>query len=413
MPGDDPGLLSSTLPRHPYLTASILGTGGGIKESADDFVVTEIPAYGPCGSGEHLYLTIEKRGVTTLEAIRLIARTLRLPEREIGYAGMKDSVGVTRQTLSLPRVRPEDAAGMSLKGVRVLSAVRHSNKLKLGHLRGNRFSVVLRGVGEDAPERAQAVLEILSRRGVPNRFGYQRYGGQGNSHLIGGAMLRRDWQGAVDLLMGVPEAVRDDQWRAAIEAYRRGEPGEALRLMPGHCRGERDVLQRLLSRPGAWEKAFTAVHPRLRKLYLSAWQSSLFDRVVDLRLDGIDRLLPGDLAWKHVNGACFLVEDAQAEQPRAETFEVSATGPLFGPKMKLPEGEALAMEERVLAEAGIGRDSFQGERELRLEGERRPLRVPLEEPRLTREGEEALRLEFTLPRGSYATALLREITKNF
>jgi tRNA pseudouridine13 synthase len=396
-----------------YLTAHLPGCGGVIKQSPDDFIVTEIPAYEPCGSGEHLYLTIEKRGLTTLEAIRLIARSLSMPEREIGYAGMKDSVGVTRQTISVPRIRPEEVAGLSLKGVSVLSAVRHTNKLKLGHLKGNRFSVIVRSVDEGALASATAILKLLMERGVPNRFGFQRYGVQGNSHLIGAAMLRGDWKGAVDLLMGNPEALRDEQWRSAVQAYQRGEQGEALRLLPRHCDSERSVLQRLISRPGAWEKAFGAVHPRLRKLFLSAYQSSLFDRVVEERLNGIDRIMEGDLAWKHVNGACFLVEDMEQEQPRAERFEISPSGPMFGSKMMQPQGEARAMEERILVEEGLSLASFGAAQSgVAMEGLRRPLRVPLGAPSCRQEGSD-LRLEFSLPKGSYATSVLREITKNF
>ena len=294
---------------HPYLTAGIPGTGGSIKESPDDFIVEEIPAYQPCGSGEHLYLTIEKRGMTTPEAIRRIAAALKVPERDVGYAGMKDAVGVTRQTISLQKVKSEVALAMRLDGITVVSAVLHGNKLKLGHLKGNRFRITIRGVGAHATESAAAILAVLQQRGVPNYFGYQRYGAQGNSHLIGAALLRRDWRGAVDALIGDPAAVQDEAWRAAISAYRQGDPAGALRLMPRHCRSERDVLQRLIAHPDAWERAFSAVHPRLRKLYLSALQSWLFDKVVELRLEQIDRVRAGDLAWKHVNGACFLVED--------------------------------------------------------------------------------------------------------
>ena len=399
-----------TVTPHRYLTADIRGTGGVIKEIAEDFVVEEIPAYEPCGSGEHCYLTIEKQGITTLEAIRRIARRLNVPERDMGYAGMKDSVGVTRQTISVQRINPEDVAGRGVDGVRIISAVRHTNKLKLGHLKGNRFLIKVRGV--TSPDAAGSVLDVLQQRGVPNYFGYQRYGAQANSHLIGAAMLSRDWRGAVDHLIGEPEAVRDEQWRAAISAYRQGDIVAALRGMPGHCRSEHDVLQRLASRPDAWEKAFSAVHPRLRKLYLSACQSYLFDRVVELRLAEIDRVMPGDLAWKHVNGACFLVEDVAAEGPRAAQFEISATGPMFGCKMKYPAGAPLELEQQVLTEAGIQAEQFDLGGGLRMEGERRPLRVPLGEPAFRVEADTIL-LEFSLPRGSYATSVLREITKTF
>src|SRR4051812_35491976 len=121
-----------------YLTSNISGTGGIIKSSADDFVVEEIPAYEPCGSGEHCYLRIEKRGIPTLEAIRRVAAGLRISEREIGYAGMKDSTGVTRQTISVQHVSPEKIAALKPEGITILAAVRHTNKLRLGHLKGNR-----------------------------------------------------------------------------------------------------------------------------------------------------------------------------------------------------------------------------------------------------------------------------------
>ena len=395
-----------------YLTEHIPGTGGVIKASMDDFLVTEIPAYEPCGFGEHIYLTIEKRGATTLEAISRIARKLRIREKDIGYAGMKDSFGITRQTISAQRIRPEDAAEITLDGVRVLSAVRHTNKLRLGHLKGNRFTVVARGVSGDALEYADKVLDVLAKRGVPNCFGMQRYGVRGNSDLIGYAMARRDWKEAVDLLIGDPAEIRDEAWREAVSAYVRGAVEKSFKLMPRHCGGERDALRSLLKRPDDWEKAFAALNPRLKKIFLSACQSRLFDRVLQQRLTTIDRVMTGDVAWKHDNGACFLVDDAAAEQPRAERFEISATGPMFGSGMKQPEGRPREMEEEILAGEGISPDSLNLGVGLRMEGTRRPLRVPLTEPYLRKLGD-ALYLEFALPKGAYATSVMREITKTF
>ncbi|GFE56198.1 tRNA pseudouridine(13) synthase TruD [Geobacter sp. AOG1] len=393
-----------------YLTAHIPGTGGTIKETPEDFQVTEIPLYHPCGTGEHTYAEIEKRGVTTLDALRRIARALEVSDRDMGYAGMKDARGITRQTVSIPRVDPQRVLDLELPGIRVLAAVRHTNKLKLGHLAGNRFLIRLRNVEPLALERAGAVLRVLTERGVPNRFGEQRYGAQGNSHLIGGSWLRGDYRGAVDALMGEPELVRDERWQTAIAAYRRGELEESLRLFPGHCRTERDVLQRLVKNPGAWGKALNAVHPRLKKLYLSAYQSFLFDRLLETRLAGFDRVMAGDLAFKHDNGACFLVTDPVVEAPRAERFEISPSGPLFGCKMTSPEGEPGAMEASLLAGEGLTPASFDLPGGMRLEGERRSLRVPLREPLLKGDGADLV-LEFSLPKGSYATAVLREIIK--
>jgi tRNA pseudouridine13 synthase len=398
-----------------YLTTDIPGTGGIIKETPEDFQVEEIPLYLPSGTGEHTYVVIEKRGITTLEAMRRISRALNVTERDMGYAGMKDAVGVTRQTFSIPRVAPELCSSLELPGIRVLSALRHGNKLKPGHLAGNRFRLRIRGVMGDALQLAEATLKVLAFRGVPNYFGVQRYGAQGNSHLIGRAMVRGDWREAFDTVIGEPSGIRDDRWRAAIEAYRQGDLEESIRTFPGHCRTERDILQRLAKRPDAHEKAFYAIQPRLKKLYLSAYQSSLFDRLLEARLlgkteAGFDRVVTGDLAIKHDNGACFLVTDGEAEAPRAAAFEISPSGPMFGCRMRFPEGEPRKLEEALLDGENLALENFNLAGGLAMDGERRPLRVPLAEPWVGQEGEDLV-LSFALPRGSYATSVLREIIK--
>ncbi len=393
-----------------YLTEDIPGIGGTIKEEPEDFLVEEIPLYSPEGAGEHTFTLIEKRGITTLEAIRRFSNALGLPDREIGYAGMKDARGVTRQTISIPRTPPERLLALDLSGIKVISAERHRNKLKLGHLSGNSFRIRIRGVNTDASTQAAKVLAVLQERGVPNYFGPQRYGAQGNSHLIGRAMLRQDYREAVDLLMGDPDKVRDERWQNAIEAYNRGEIAESLSLLPGHCRIEREVLQRLAKRPESWEKAFQSVHPRLKVLYLSAFQSFLFDRLLNERLANLDRMMLGDLAWKHINGACFTVMNEELENERAGSFEISPTGPLFGCKMKLPEGRPLTMELAILHAEGLTPANFDLPGGLRMEGERRPLRIPLGASGMRRE-DDTIILEFSLPKGAYATSVLREIMK--
>jgi tRNA pseudouridine13 synthase len=393
-----------------YLTAQVPGTGGSIKETPEDFLVEEIPAYLPSGQGEHCYAVIEKRGIATLEALRRLSKALGVQERDLGYAGMKDAVGVTRQTVSIPRVAPEKVLSLQLPGITILSATLHGNKLRLGHLKGNRFRIRVREVLPGAAAAASESLALLERRGVPNRFGVQRYGVQGNSHKIGGAVLRRDFKQAVDTLIGDPAAVSDERWRLAIEAYRRGELAESLSLFPGHFRVERELIGRLLQRPDGYERGFNSVPPRLKRLYLSAYQSALFDEVLERRLDSLGELFQGDIAFKHENGACFLVTDAAAEAARAEAFEISPTGPMFGCSMMEAQGTQGELERALLAAQGLTLESFNLSGGLRMEGERRPLRVPLREPVVQQEGEHLV-LEFSLPRGSYATAVLGEVMK--
>lgn len=395
---------------YPYLTSDIPGTGGIFKESIEDFEVTELPLYTPCGSGEHAYMVVEKKGLTTLEMLHRLAKATGIPEREIGYAGMKDARGVTRQTVSVPRVAPEQLLALEIPGVRILSAVRHNNKLRLGHLSGNSFRIRLRQVCDGALQHAAAALDILRGRGVPNYFGEQRYGSQGNSAAIGRSLLQGDCEGAVRALIGTPEAVRDERWQRGIVAFRDGDLPAALELFPGSCRTEREIVRTLLRRPGEWDRGVKAIHPRLISLYLSACQSELFDGVVAARMPDIDAILAGDIACKHANGACFRVEDLQEARQRAASFEISATGPMFGRKMLLPDGAVAAMEGAVLDAAGLSPESFTRDGQFRTEGERRPLRVPLMDPKAWMDGEELL-LEFALPKGAYATSVLREIMK--
>ena len=394
-----------------YLTAEIAGTGGTIKGTPEDFLVEEIAAYQPSGQGEHCYATIEKRGIATLEALRRISKALGVQERDIGYAGMKDAVGVTRQTISIPRVAPDKVLALQIPGVSVLSAVLHGNKLRLGHLKGNRFVIRVRGVVPEAAARAGEAIAILEKRGVPNRFGSQRYGVQGNSHRIGAAVLRGDFKDAVDTLIGDPAAVSDERWRQAIEAYRRGEIAESLALFPGHFRVERELLGRLVQRPDAFDRAFNSVQPRMKRLYLSAFQSSLFDRVLESRLDRLEEIAEGDIAFKHENGACFLVKDAAAELGRAQGFEISATGPMFGCTMMEPEGAQQELERATLEGEGLTPASFNLPGALRMDGERRPLRVQLVGAAVA-EQDGDLVVSFSLPRGSYATCVMSEIMKS-
>lgn len=392
-----------------FLTTAIPGTGGSIKETLEDFLVEEIPLYLPCGEGEHLYLEVEKRGLTTFDLLQRLAKALRIKEREIGYAGLKDARATTRQTLSLPGVAPEAVTGLSIDGVRILSARRHRNKLRLGHLAGNRFRIRVRGVAAGALDSARATLEQLQRQGVPNRFGQQRYGVLGNSHRIGGCLLRRDYAGAIGEIIGDPARIDHPRWRQGAEAFAAGDLEAALQALPGRLRDERALLHALQAGQSA-EAAVLAMPRKLLRLYLSAWQSALFDRLVTERLQNLGTLWPGDLAYKHDNGACFLVSDPAVEQLRADRFEISPSGPLFGHKLTPAQQQAGELEAALLATEGLNLDDLRLGGGLSLEGERRPLRVPLQDAAAQAEGDDLL-LSFALPKGSYATCVLAEVIK--
>ena len=392
-----------------FLTSQLPGTGGSIRQQPEDFQVDELPLYEPCGEGDHLYLHVEKCGLTTYDLLRELAAALNCNERDLGYAGLKDARAITRQTVSVPLCRPEDVKGLQIPGVTILSAVLHRNKLRPGHLAGNRFRIRVHQPEPAARQRADAILGVLEDLGVPNRFGEQRYGALGNSHQIGGAILHGDFNSAVDAIIGDPANINHPGWQQAAAAYRSADLATAIAKLPRHCRPERQLLEMIRAGKSP-QQAVGAMPRKLLRLYLSAYQSSLFDRLVDMRLGSLERLWPGDLAYKHSNGACFLVKDPTAEQPRADAFEVSPTAPLFGYKIKLAEGQAGLLEQSLLDKVKLTLEAFNLSGGLAMEGERRPLRVPIASPECRMDGDDLL-LSFSLPKGSFATTVLAEVMK--
>lgn len=330
------------------------GCGAGLfdgryKVEPEDFVVEEVPAYEPSGDGQHVWLWVEKRGLSTLDMLKEFGRQLGRHEKSFGIAGLKDARAISRQWVSVDLGDERACRELDGDGFRVLKVSRHGNKLRLGHSRGNRFEIVLRNCSDGALEIAQANLAELAEKGVPNYFGEQRFGKRGAN---------------------LPKG---------LEALR-GDARQMSRRMPRRVFG----------------------------LVLSAVQSELFNRVVMKRLDRLGTILPGDLAQLHKNGAVFTVEDPDKEQPRADALELSPSGPMPGPDMMVPSGEPLELELQALEELGLSGEEFNDLPFGLARGERRPLRCPLKSPS-ARAHEHGVHVGFTLPKGSYATSVLREL----
>lgn len=393
-----------------WLTAELPGTGGIYKEHPEDFQVEEIPSYPCSGNGEHLYLWIEKEGISTHELLTQLKRGLQVNQREIGYAGLKDARARTRQMISVPARSAARLDKLQLRKARILQSQLHGNKLRLGHLAGNRFTIKLRDTHPDAEQRATTILRKLEQLGVPNRFGEQRYGVLGNSATLGLLLLQKNYLQFCRELLGDPSLIRNNEWQAAATAYRQDKLPECLKLLPQHMTNERRLIRTLLDGKGHRQAALTLPHNLLR-LYLSACQSHLFDQLLTQRLPNLQQLHKGDLAYKHVNGACFQVEDAASEQPRADRFEISPTAPLFGFKVMQATGFTGEKEHALLTATGLTLASWRSEKGLAMPGERRPLRVPLLQAKIAAANPADITLSFSLPKGSYATSVLSEIIK--
>jgi tRNA pseudouridine13 synthase len=295
----------------------------------------------------------------------------------------------------------------------VLSTALHTNKLRTGHLAGNRFRIRIREVGPDAEARSRAVLEILSRRGVPNYYGGQRFGMREDNDRVGAALARGDTQEVFAILLGRPNDTDPPAETAARTAYDAGDLARAKGLWPGNRRDARRILDAVMRR-GPSPAALKAIDRRMVRLYVSALQSRIFNEVLARRVDQIDRVQTGDLAQKTDSGGVFLVEVVAAEAPRAAAGEISPTGPLPGSRARLAEGEPGRVEREILAAFGLEEGGIPRVGPLKVKGTRRALRF-LPESVASEAGSDEhgayLEIRFAAPPGSYATVLLREIMK--
>lgn len=335
----------------PYLTADVPGIGGTLRTSPEDFFVDEEPAYPAAGNGDHIFVHIEKRGLTTPMAVERIARALNVNPRDVGVAGMKDRHAVTRQWISLPPpVAPEAVRALVLDDIAICDVARHPHKLRTGHVRANRFILRVRGTTGDAVTTARAILDRLATPpGAPNWYGEQRFGRDGDN----------------------------------------AEKGLAI------VRGERPPRDRKLAR-----------------LLVSSLQSKLFnDWLVARMTDGLyARVLAGDILHKK-GGGQFVCEDPSVDEARLLAGEVGITGPMFGDSMRRPpDGTPAAVrEDAILTAAGLARDSFGSVRAI-AEGTRRDAAISVGEP-IVKGVSDGVEVAFTLPGGAYATAVMREVMK--
>ena len=323
-----------------------------IRATAEDFRVEELPGFEPSGSGEHLLLTVEKRGMNTAFVAKRLAQWAGIAELGIGYAGLKDRHAVTRQRFSvhLPKkVAPELAAidydGGQGERLRVLEHTWHSRKLPRGALAGNRFVLVLREVVGDR-DGIERRLRDIAAAGVPNYFGEQRFGRAGDN------------------------------------------VAQALAMFAGR-----------------------RVRREERSPVLPAARSELFTRVLaePVRRDCWDRPLDGEV-WALAGSRSVFgpqpFDEALAQ--RLDGFDIHPSGPLWGRGELRPRAAAAELESEVLGDddalalrAGLERAG--------LEQERRATRLrPAELQHRWLDGA-VLELSFSLPPGTYATAVLAEL----
>ncbi len=411
-----------------YLTPDHPGVGGVLKQRPEDFLVEEQPLYEPSGEGEHLYLFLEKRELTTHDLIKRVARDFRVGKRDIGHAGLKDKHAVTRQHLSvwLPIADP-DAQAHAVERIEhhpkinVLWSERHGNKLRRGHHGGNRFVIKIRDVDPAAVVKAKPIFDLIATRGVPDYIGEQRFGYRGNSGALGKLLLQSDYQAFIDELLGTPGPTDYGDLAQARQRFRDADYQGALELWPKALPYDRQALDALRQNKSP-EDVIRSIASSQRNFLISALQSAIYNTVLDQRVrnETWDRLLPGDIAWKHDNRSKFTVDAETADlenspEGRVGKFEVSPSGPLWGAEMMQADGDVLTLEQDAIVQHDLDPALLQTEHPLAsVKGDRRPLRIVVRDLDYSGGADEHgpyIRCAFELPRGAYATMVLREVMK--
>jgi len=366
------------------------GIGGRLRETIDDFVVEELTRDFPEDPrGEYTHFTLEKRNWDTLRAIKTLARALRVSHKRFGFAGTKDKRALTRQRVSVWRVEPGALEKLRVRDIRVSDFKRCSERINLGDAGGNRFRITIRHVEPGGLEDAlSGTKRQLEGRGVPNYFGYQRFGVmRPNTHLVGKRILKGDLEGAVMEYVGRPyEGEKEDAFQARKLVEETRDYRQALDVFPKRLNYERSMLDALAKNPRDYAGALRRLPKKLRWMLVHAYQSYVFNRTLSRMLE--------------------------------EGMDIRAVElPLVGWRTRL-EGRPGEVVAGVLEEDGLGVDDFRvpSMPELASAGGSRP--ACLETAIGYSVGDDGLHpgkkkcvVEFDLPPGSYATVVLREFMK--
>lgn len=401
------------------------GIGGVLRQVPADFRVEEVPRREPRGSGRYLITEVEKENWDTQGLVRALARALRVSRKRVSFAGMKDRNAVTVQRMSLFGVRPAALESVRLPGVRLRAVGLDPEPVTLGDLESNRFSIVLRSVSlpaEEARARAEATAAALrALGGAPNFFGLQRFGERrAVTHKVGELLVRGDVEGAVRAYVGDAGEGEGERTREARRLAREGDLKGAIAAFPKSLGFEKALLNHLVAHPGDWTGALEALPSGLRTLFVHGFQARLFNRVLCERLArGLSLAEPmeGDVLVLR-NGGTEPVGAANLASARKAVADGRArvSGPLFGPEAPVASGEPGEIERGVLDEAKIEPGDF-AKGPVTSKGRRRALLLPAAVkweagPDDRNSGATALKLQFSLEPGAYATVVVREFMKS-
>jgi tRNA pseudouridine13 synthase len=402
-----------------YYASDAAGIGGRLRAVPEDFRVEEIPLEGKGGTaGPFLICTLTKTNWELQHAVKEIAKRLGISHRRIGWAGTKDRNAVTRQRISLYNITPEQVASVRLKDITIDVVGQSNEALALGDLAGNRFAIVIRDT--ESPDLSGHVEEVSRTiaQGVPNYFGIQRFGAiRPVTHTVGEWILRGDFEQAVLTYIGMEFPGEPDEIKKIRSAFRETrDPGAALHTLPVQMNYERAMLHYLYSNPGDYAGALQELPPKLLSMFVSAFQSYLFNCALSRRFDD------GNTLFEPLAGDKLLFSNGRTDVATAANLSAVALHIRRGrcsialfmpgrdqpgtPLITDPVTEALLSGFRITPADFARASAFV---HTKFDGAYRPISLKTE-VRVNIEGNN-LKLEFTLPPGHYATTVCREYMK--
>ncbi|WP_303236024.1 tRNA pseudouridine(13) synthase TruD [Methanosphaera cuniculi] len=401
-------------------------TGGEIRQSNEDFYVEEVPLQLPSGKGQNTWIQIQKNGRTTLDVVLDMAKAMHLSRKRTGFAGMKDRSAITRQWLCISNITPEELPDFNeiLHNVEILDIKANEKKLRMGQLKGNKFKINIRNTNNPSEdvEIAQEVLESLKQTGVPNYYGYQRFGEvRSTTHLVGKCLVEGDVKKAVDTYIGNPNPEEHDIHYEARKLYDEGKLQDAYDLMPKSMRYEKSMIKQLTDSQRKhgnltekdYIRAIESLPKPLKRMFVNAYESYLFNKIVNERTKvGINKYLPGDII---IDSEEHWIHDINEDtiQDDIDNFKVNPTAPLIGSKVPFAEGIQGEIEQKVVDDENITKEDFKCPKTPKLgsHGIRRSVRFKIDDTHVEKL-DDGIRVEFFIPRGCYATSVLREIIKH-
>jgi tRNA pseudouridine13 synthase len=370
-----------------YFTTTSTGVGGKLRERIEDFIVHEIPKHTFLAEdGEYTHFNLEKENWETISAVRAIARSLGVSYRRFGYAGNKDRRAVTTQRIAAWQIEQEQLMKVELDGIRLYGFTKSNSRISLGDSEGNSFRITIRKPelrGQELEDSMKATSEQIEIAGVPNYFGYQRFGTvRPNTHLVGRELVKGNLEAAVMRYLCYPYATERPECQEARRYLEETHDfGGALRIYPHRLVFERMMLDALRNNPRDFVGALRRLPKKIRRLLVHAYQAYLFNRTLSAM---IEREM--NTSARHV--------------------------PLFGFNSCFSEGAQGELEKAILDDEGISTKEFlmRPVPELSCKGYLRASSVNLK-PVLKMVSDETVIVEFALPTGSYATTALREFMK--